>query len=387
MLPAARVQSRKDAATGKDPDKDDALSLEGTALAPLDRVFPTRPVPFLLLVIFLCAGAWGGGYALAPNKEKFLASVEWRFMPFYLAAHLIAVRLFITAYTRNFRAGIRHLEVGAKRAARGVRTILGPFGLLLAMLIAAPFCYLDWQYLYRPESRYERMGEGNTVGPIDQLMWGTWCVEWTLNALIWVMLVAFLIKNVVMIRSYAFRAPIELVLHERHYRPFLQMSSQGATIVLGFSAVTIFYLWYTGGELTDYAGLAITAALLFVGFFPSWILLRRKVRRAVESETLALRHAVLSAMWRDAQAKKEGAASADIPLEQRLSEALAIFRVSHLEQLKLNLGLREARAVVFRLLAPVIGVAWQVGQSFEAALARFDTTLKAAKAFLARFLL
>lgn len=344
-------------------------------------------MPFIALVVALSASAWIVGYVLAPDKSKFLASVEWRCMPFYLAAHLIAVRLFVTAYTRNFRAGVQHLEMPPARAARGVRTILGPFGLLLAILIAAPFCYLDWQYLNRPESRYERMGTGNSVGPIDQLMWGTWCIEWTLNALIWVMLIGFLIKNVAMIRAYAFRAPIELVLHERHYRPFLLMSSQGASIVLGFSAATIFYLWYTGGELTDYAGLAITATLLLIGFFPPWLLLRRKVRRAVEAETLALRHAVLSVMWRDARAKKDGAAAAPIPLEQRLSEALAIFRVSHLEQLKLNLGQREARAVIFRLLAPVLGVAWQMSQSFDSLLLRFDTFMKVAKGLLTRFLL
>ncbi len=364
-----------------------ALSLEGTALAPIDRIFPTRPIPFLLLVILLCASAWGAGYALAPDKAKFLASVEWRFMPFYLAAHLIAVRLFITAYTRSFREGVKHLEVPAQRAARGLRALLGAVGFLAAILIAAPFCYLDWQYLNRPESRYERMGSGNLVGPIDHLMWGTWCVEWVLNAFIWVMLVGFLIKNYVMIRSFSFRSPIELVLHERHYRPFLLMSSQGATIVLGFSAVTILYLWYTGGEITDYAGLAITAALLLVGFIPPWLLLRRKVRRAVEAETMALRHTVLNVMWRDAQAKKTGAETAGIPLEQRLAEALAIFRVSHLEQLKLNLGQREARDVAFRLLAPAIGILWQVTQSFETFVARFDAALKAARGMLTRLLL
>lgn len=344
-------------------------------------------MPFLLLVIFICASAWGAGYALAPDKAKFLASVEWRFMPFYLAAHLIAVRLFITAYTRSFREGVKHLDVSAKRAARGLRALLGAFGLLAAILIAAPFCYLDWQYLNRPEGRYERMGSGNTVGPIDQLMWGTWCVEWVLNAFIWVMLVGFLIKNYVMIRSFSFRAPIELVLHERHYRPFLLMSTQGATIVLGFSAVTIFYLWYTGGEITDYAGLGITAALLLVGFIPPWLLLRRKVRRAVEIETMTLRHAVLNVMWREAQAKKTGAESSGIPLEQRLSEALAIFRVSHLEQLKLNLGQREARDVVFRLLAPAIGIMWQVTQSFDTLVARLDAVFKATRGLFARFLL
>jgi hypothetical protein len=127
---------------------------------------------------------------------------------------------------------------------------------------------LDFRYLTREGSRYERIGAGNAASAADYLMWSTWTVEWFINALIWVLLIGFLIKNCWVISRYPFRALIEIVVHERHYKPFLQMSAEGATIVLGFSAVTIFYLWYTGGELTDYAGLAITASLLFVGFVP-----------------------------------------------------------------------------------------------------------------------
>lgn len=366
---------------------DDPLSLEGTALAPLDRVFPTKPLPFLMLVVILSAGAWGAGFALAPDRKKFLASPEWQFMPFYLAAHLIAVRLFVTTFTRNFRAGVQHLDVATVRATRGVRAILGLIGILLAILIAAPFCTLDFFYLNSKDSRYERMG-GDIVAPIDLLMWGTWCVEWFLNSLIWVMLLGFLIKNCEIIRAYAFRSPIELVVHERQYRPFLQMSSQGASIVLGFSAVTIFYLWYTGGELTDYAGLTITAVLLIIGFVPPWVLLRRKVRTAVENETHVLKYAILNVLHRDANAKRDGKlAGPRIPLEQRLEEALAIFRVSHLEQLKLNLGRREARAILLRLMAPGLGMVWQLSQNQQSLLAKMDELLLGAKKLLARLIM
>jgi hypothetical protein len=381
----------RDTAAGVEPaallPADDALSfvaLEGTALAPIDRVFPARPWPFLALVVLVAAGAWLLGLLLAPDRQRFLASPEWRFMPFYVAAHLVAVRLFVTTFTRNFRAGVRHLDVAPALVARGVRLILGPLGVLIAAAIAAPFCTFDLQYMTGADSRYERMGPGNTVAVVDYWMWVTWCLEWLLNALIWLMLAAFLVKNCMLISRHAFRSPIEIVVQERHYRPFLRMSTQGATIVLGFSAVTIFYLWYTGGELTDYVGLAITGSLLLVGFLPPWILLRRKVRRAVEAETQALRAALSVAIQRDDRARQAGVSVA--MLERRLDEALAIFRISYLEQLKLDLGGREARAVMLRLLAPALGAAWQLGQSLETAMGRLDGAVKALREMLMRLL-
>ena len=201
-----------------------------------------------------------------------------------------------------------------------------------------------------------------------------------------------------MIASRSFKAPIELVVVERHYRPFLQMSAEGASIVLGFSAVTIFYLWYTGGELTDYVGLAITSSLLVVGFVPPWVLLRRKVRRAVEIETRTLRTAISAAMWRDAKARRAAASakadgrSAPVPtaaegtasLEQRLEEALSLFRISYLEHLKLNLGGSEARAILLRLVAPAIGVAWQLTQNHQTLMPKLEGAMKGATTWLGR---
>lgn len=375
-----------------------AMSLEGVALAPLDRVFPTRPVPFLVLVVLVAAATWGAGLVLAPDPQRFLASSEWRFMPLYLAAHLVAVRLFVSTFTRSFWAGVQHLDVAPETAMRGVRWLLGIPGALAALVVASPFAWFDYLYMTGANSRYERMGPEGSPSTIDYIMWGTWAVEWFLNALIWVMLLGFLAKNCAMIANRSFKAPIELVVAERHYRPFLQMSAEGASIVLGFSAVTIFYLWYTGGEITDYVGLAITSSLLVVGFVPPWVMLRRKVRRAVEIETRTLRTAISAAMWRDARARRAaaevGAGGRAVPasspteskasLEQRLEEALSLFRISYLEHLKLNLGGSEARAILLRLVAPAVGVAWQLTQNHQTLMPKIEGALKSATTWFGR---
>src|SRR6185503_2490197 len=150
--------------------------------------------------------------------------------------------------TRNFAAGAARLDMPPERVKAGFRVILGPAGALLALVVAAPFCIWDYGYLHSPG--YERMGA--ELGAVDLAMWGIWCVEWFLNAVIWVVLTGFLIMNVRAIGRYRFRDPIEVALSEKHYRPFLQMSSQGATIVLGFAVMTVAYIWYTGGAETDY---------------------------------------------------------------------------------------------------------------------------------------
>jgi hypothetical protein len=362
------------------------LSLEGAALAPIDRILPARPADFVSLVTAFSVIAWLIGLALAPMPEKFLASPEWQAMPGYLAAHLIAVRLFVSTFTRNFRAGAQHLDITTSLALKGLRPILGPVGALLALAIALPLCIADYKNLVAPGSRYDRLGTGGAAAAVDYWMLTIWCVEWFLNALIWVMQIGFLVKNCQMIRTHQFRSPIELVVHERHYRPFLQMSAEGASIVLGFSFTTIVYLWYTGGELTDYAGLSITAALLFIGFVPPWILLRRKVRRAVEVETETLRHALAEAIWRETQRRKDASNGSQPPrLEQRLEEALTMFRISYLDQLKVNLGRKEARAILLRLAAPLLGVAWQVSQNHQAWIPKIEGAMKSAAGWLIRF--
>ncbi|CAN0379543.1 unnamed protein product, partial [Phaeothamnion confervicola] len=159
---------------------------------------------------------------LAPDTQRFLTSTEWWFQPFYIATHLVALRLFINVFTRNFAAGVSHLDVARPLAMRGIKPILGIRGAALAALIALPFSALDFNYLFTP--RYQRMGGDEIVRAGDYLMWGVWTLEWFINAFIWVLLIGFMFKNLTTIRRYPFRNPIHVVLEDKLYRAFLQMS-------------------------------------------------------------------------------------------------------------------------------------------------------------------
>lgn len=311
-----------------------------------------RPGIVALMVLCLSAAIWLLGLALAPDRGRFAASREWHIQPLYLGAHLVAVSLFVAVLRNNFEAGVARMSMAPETAIAVMRMILGPAGMLAALAIATPLCFLDYQYLL--SSRYEKLGGDGVVRPVDLLMWAIWCVEWFLNAFLWVMLAGFTAQVVWIIARYRFRAPIEVVLHEKQYRPFLQMSAQGSTVLLAFSLVSLIYILYAGGEISDYVGLAISVVLLVAAFTVPWLQLRSKVRALVVEETKSLRRD----LYRRVQ--ERGAAPASV--EHRVDEMLAMLRISHAEHLQINLGWTEAKLLMLRLIAPALTIAWQLVQ-------------------------
>jgi len=204
-----------------------AVSLEGDGHALIDRWLPRRPRNFLLAIAVLAIGCWVAGLALASDVVAFLASREWQIQPFYLVAHFVTLRLFATAFTRTFLAGIVHLDIDQALARRRMRLVLGPAGALVAALVAAPLCLYDYRTLTAGTG-----GEG-AGWAADWLLLGLWCAEWFVMATIWVMLAGYMLLAHWAFAKHRFRAAIEVVLHDRQYRPFLQMSAQGATSCWG----------------------------------------------------------------------------------------------------------------------------------------------------------
>jgi hypothetical protein len=334
-------------------DRLQTVSLEGEGEALIDRWLPRRPRSFLPVVVLLAAGCWALGLALATDARAFLASREWQIQPLYLAVHLVTLRLFATAFVRSFLAGVAHLDITDAAARHRMWLVLGPIGAVVAAALAAPFCIFDYGVIADPATN-----EG--VGPAaDWLLFAMWCIEWLLMAYIWVMVAGYTLLTHWAVSSHRFRAMIEVVLHDRQYRPFLQMSVQGATIVLGFWIVNILYVWYSGGELSDYTGAAVTLLLVVVGFLPPLVELRGKVSRAVSDEMASLRRRLDRLLTRAAPAGAGAAPPATArELEERLDEAVVMLRISYLEKLHAELGQSEAMDIVIKLLVPITTVAW-----------------------------
>lgn len=332
------------------------MSLEGEGHALIDRVLPRRPRNFLLAVAAIALGCWVLGLTLTDNALGFLASKEWQLQPLYLAAHFITLRLFATAFTRTFLAGVVHLDISSGVAQSRMWLILGPVGALVAVALAAPLCIYDYRVLFLAN----RTG-GDSLGlAADRLLLVMWCLEWFLMAFIWTMLVGYMVLTHWVIGRHRFRSPIEVVLHDKQYRPFLQMSAKGASIVLGFWIINIVYAWYTGAELSDYVGAAVTLLLVVVGFVPPLLQLRGKVRRAVNEEMGSLRRRLAGVLLRDERLRTGSPATPAGPreLEERLDEALVMLRISYLERLYGELGHTEAMDILVKLMVPATTMAW-----------------------------
>jgi hypothetical protein len=352
------------------------------ARTPLDWLLPRHPAVFYPLVVIVSAAAWGLGLALAPSVPRFLQSSEWHIQPFYLAAHFIALRLFVQLFARKYVAGAAQLDMPADRVAEGVRRVLGPWGWLAAVAIAVPFCVLDYRYLV--SDRYEKLSEDQMLHAVDYLMWGIWSAEWLLNAFMWVTLAGFLAMGYRALRTRRFRAPIATVVQEKLYRPFLQMSSQGATIVLGFACVTALYIWYAGGSAADFLGLAVTGVLLVVGFVPSWLLLNAKVKRTVREEIEALRRNLPAPVAGEVVLGASAAPARTRTVEERLDEVVALMRAWHLERLQLDLGRTEAQALAVRLAAPAATAGWQLYSNLHSILGKAGGMLGSILSAIAR---
>jgi hypothetical protein len=381
-----RRLQRKFAAQASGSERPVATSAAGLGngfTTPVDRVLSRSPWVFYFLVVALSMSCWFLGSALAPSVRRFQESLEWHVQPPYLAAHLIALRLFVRLFVRNYVAGALLLDMPTETIGSQLRSILGLRGGALAVAIAVPFCVLDYRYLV--SDRYEKLSEDQTLQAIDYVMWSLWCAEWLVNALIWVALAGFLALSYRALRTYRFRFSIAKVVQEKLYLPFLQICSQGATIVLVFAGITGLYIWYAGGALSDFLGLGVTGLLLVVGFIPLWLLLNAKVRCAVAEEIGALR---LHSSPPPAVEKMlvGGTDTSARSVEERLDELVALMHAWRLEHLQLDLGRTEAKALAVRLAGPAATAGWQLYSNLQGILSSLGKTMGSILSMLAKLL-
>jgi hypothetical protein len=343
------------------PKGNAGLSLERVPLTLLDRWLPARPIPFVGAVAAISGACWLAGLVLAADKHRFLASPDWQLQPLFLAAHFIMLRLFVTAYAKGFLAGCRHLTIDRADAEHRLAATLGPGGWIAAVLLAGWFVYDDLAYLIGPEyvGKGEAQGVGGALGPADWLSGALWSAEWIINAYIWVVILALLAVTMRVLRSFGFRDHVEVVLAERQYKPFLRMSTHGATIVLLFSMVNALYVWHVDGEATDYVGLLITVALLAFGFVPTWLRLKNGIGRLARVEADRLNREVHTG-WHAADRGHLPDPKSPEGLASRVSLLLSMARAGHLERLFRDLGRSEGQAMLLRLLAPIGTFVWKI---------------------------
>jgi hypothetical protein len=361
------AKAREQGAAGADPHapvEKGMLSLERAPVGGFDRLLPARPVPFVLAVLAIAGAFWAAGWALAADRARLLASREWLVQPLYLAVHLLLLRLFVNAYATNYELGCAALDVAPAETAKRMRAAVGLRSVLVACLVAVPFVWVDVAYLGEEEYlATEALGTAGALGAADWLLLALWALEWVVNAYVWVLILGFLVATVHVLRRHPFRDPVEQVLRERQYRPFLLMNAQGASLTLGFAMASAGYVWVARGAASDYVGLWVTGGLVFLAFVPPWMLLKSRVGAVVDADARRLGERV----QRGAAALEEDGLRPATTLAEvaaRVDLTLAIVRIEHLRRVHEELGKSEAQATVLRLLVPALTGAWKFFRPF-----------------------
>lgn len=346
---------------GEDEDLS-RLSLERTQTAWLDRRLPAHPIAYLAVSFAIPVAVWIVALVVARDRARFLGDPHWQAQPLFFAVHLVVLRLFVTAYTRYFHEGIAFLVPEAQAARGQVRTILGPLGFTISLVLAAPLIFLELRFLYGQEYLSSPFAQGEPGAPhaTDHLLAFLWAIEWIVTTYVWVLLVGFAQLTIRTLERYPFQATLETLLHERHYRPFLLMSAKGASILFVFTAAYAGYVWFTKGDTTVYIGLWVTAGLLLVSFVPPWVRLKARVARRMREESHRLRVAVIDARAR-AHLTDDGKSTYTLDeVGSRLDVAVTMLQLDHLERLYRDLGKSEGQQILLRMLAPASTIVFRL---------------------------
>ncbi len=338
-------------------------SLEGGQGGFIDRWLPRRALPFVAASIALPLFVWVVAMLLAADRAKFLRSRDWLAQPLYFTVHLVVLRQFVSTYTQHFAAGVGHLVPAAAAESRPViRHMLGLRGFLVALAVAVPFVYMDIVHMSGKDFLGGTDSQGSVDAPAasDRLLLLLWTLEWVINAYTWVLLGGFASLTIRTLERHDFAHPLERVLHERHYRPFLLMSAQGATIMVGYTVATAAYVFLAKGQLQDWMRLWITAGLLLLSFVPPWMRLKARMARRVRDETHRLAEAVLTTRRRVAEVDDGTPRVTNEELGARVDVVLAMLEMDHLERLYRDLGRSEGQAILLRLLAPLSTVVMKI---------------------------
>ena len=65
---------------------------------------------------------------------------------------------------------------------------------------------MNYFYLFGEEYADLADFEGNVPGPCGMFLWSIWCVEWLLNAYIWVLLAGFSLLTIWTLRKFRFKS-------------------------------------------------------------------------------------------------------------------------------------------------------------------------------------
>ena len=303
--------------------------------------------------IFAGVGAftWLVALILAGDLRAFLGFREWQMQPLYLAGHFFTAWMFVLPFTRLFHRALGAMEGPKNEILEMAKVILGKWGLLGATVLSLPFLiktFIDYRNGDYVEFYFDPEGG---IRVVDFWMMLLWAMEWWVNGYIWFILIGFIALTIRAMMQCNFTGHIEEILIREKYKPFLLLIVQGSSSCLFFCLITSLYVWYADGDTTDYVGLGITVGLLVFGFSPPWLMLRQKL-----DAMIAERHREIGNRLVDLASTPIGKDT--LPDTIAIQEFSLITRINYLDRLQVELGQKEGRSVILRLLIPLLTVAW-----------------------------
>lgn len=332
----------------------------------MDGLLPSGVLPYFAAAFGVCTAIWllglfirlaasGFGQPLETIWE-FIKNPEWQTQPLLLFAHFTALRLFKGIYSRNYDRAFTHLEIKREEVEAFRAWFFGRRVNLGAVLLSVPFMAYKG-FVYFPSDAFLRAYGLAYRGGEAWFLMGLWSVEWVIFGYYCYLILTGAVITYRILGRHPFREPVDLVLAEQHYKPLFNTTAQAASLIFCFALIHAGYLFYTGGDWSDYVGLSLLILLLAVSFLMTWDAVRRCLASRVSAAVASLEKS-----YRGAREMLEGmqdSAGMEDDLRRiqvQLKMSLALQQMEYLQSKYESVGRREMLGMFFRMMAPVGGV-------------------------------
>jgi hypothetical protein len=182
-----------------------------------------------LLFLSISLGIWLIGLAIAVDKTALWESKEWHVQPLLFARNLFAAWIFVLPITKLFHRALSAMEGPKEKILNWTTLVLGPKGLIGAVLLSLPFQYMVTNSYLKGEYDKFFIKSESSIAIVDLWMMAVWGIEWIINSFIWFILIGFIGFTISAMKLCAFKGRIEEVLIYERYKPFLLLIVQGSS--------------------------------------------------------------------------------------------------------------------------------------------------------------
>ena len=229
----------------------------------------------LLISVALSFLFWLLGYRLAIDKNIFIKNHSFLFQIFWLPFHIMLAYFSLVVF-KKAAFGDQQKDVNIESIFKDLQNNLRT--VICSILLVVPFILEDLIEGYSMvQDQFSVMGNATwiMVGPV-------WIIEWLSIAVIWSRVLATIHLTVKTYTPEFVDENLDRLLILEAQSPLLRAGVENALINLLYAISTIGYIWFAGGESSDFQTVVISGVLVFVSFLSSFFFLRMRINDALE---------------------------------------------------------------------------------------------------------